>query len=59
MQAQVLIPLAASLAFGLAAATIAALFLVPAVYAILDDFELLGALEAEHDAADKPVPAKT
>ena len=38
MQAQILIPLAASLAFGLATATIAALFLVPAVYCVLADF---------------------
>ncbi len=49
LQAQILIPLAASLAFGLTAATLAALFLVPSVYAILDDFGRLGALEAEHD----------
>jgi multidrug efflux pump subunit AcrB len=47
LQAQILIPLAASLAFGLATATIAALFLVPAVYAILDDLGWLGALDAE------------
>ncbi|NEV63471.1 efflux RND transporter permease subunit [Thiorhodococcus minor] len=49
LQAQILIPLAASLAFGLVTATIAALFLVPAVYVILDDFGALGALEAEAD----------
>jgi multidrug efflux pump subunit AcrB len=49
LQAQILIPLAASLAFGLATATIAALFLVPAVYAILNDFGWLGALEAEKE----------
>jgi len=49
LQAQILIPLAASLAFGLAAATLAALFLVPAVYAILDDFGWLGALDSVDD----------
>ena len=49
LQAQILIPLATSLAFGLATATIAALFLVPTVYAILDDLNLLGAVEEEHD----------
>jgi multidrug efflux pump subunit AcrB len=49
LQAQVLIPLATSLAFGLATATIAALFLVPAVYAILDDLGWLGALDQEPD----------
>lgn len=47
LQAQILIPLAASLAFGLAAATVAALFLVPTVYVILDDLGWLGALHAE------------
>lgn len=40
LQAQVLIPLATSLAFGLATATILALFLVPSFYTILDDFRL-------------------
>lgn len=42
LQAQILIPLAASLAFGLSSATLAALFLVPVVYCILDDFNVLG-----------------
>nr|CRH05677.1 Conserved membrane protein of unknown function. Putative acriflavin resistance protein. Putative cation/multidrug efflux pump, Acr family [Candidatus Magnetococcus massalia] len=40
LQAQILIPLATSLAFGLSVATLAALFVVPAVYCILDDFLL-------------------
>ncbi len=40
LQAQVLIPLVTSLGFGLAAATFQVLFLVPALYAILDDFGL-------------------
>lgn len=39
LQAQILIPLATSLAFGLATATIIALFLVPSIYCILDDFK--------------------
>jgi len=42
LQAQILIPLATSLAFGLTSATLTALFLVPAVYCILDDFGVLG-----------------
>ena len=42
LQAQILIPMAASLAFGLTSATLTALFLVPAIYCILDDFNLLG-----------------
>ena len=42
LQAQILIPLATSLAFGLLAATLFALFLVPAIFCILDDFKVLG-----------------
>jgi multidrug efflux pump subunit AcrB len=38
LQAQVLIPLVTSLAFGLLATTVLVLFIVPAVYTILDDF---------------------
>ncbi len=37
LQAQVLIPLVTSLAFGLMATTVLVLFIVPAVYTILDD----------------------
>ena len=40
LQAQILIPLVASLAFGLMATTVLVLFLVPAMYAIFDDFGL-------------------
>ena len=45
LQAQILIPLAASLAFGLMSATLIALFLVPAIYCILDDFNALGEID--------------
>ncbi|MEW8063184.1 MAG: efflux RND transporter permease subunit, partial [Candidatus Thiodiazotropha sp.] len=55
LQAQILIPLAASIAFGLTAATLVALFLVPAVYCILDDFNLLGKL---HDESDEEISGK-
>ena len=40
LQAQVLIPLAVSIAFGLLASTILVLFVVPCLYAILADFGL-------------------
>lgn len=40
LQAQVLVPLVTSLAFGLMASTLLVLFVVPAIYAILDDFGL-------------------
>jgi len=45
LQAQILIPLAASIAFGLMSATLIALFLVPAIYCILDDFNVLGEID--------------
>jgi len=38
LQAQILIPLVTSLSFGLLVSTVLVLFLVPAVYAIFDDF---------------------
>ena len=40
LQAQILIPLVTSLAFGLMATTVLVLFLVPAIYSILEDFGL-------------------
>ncbi len=40
LQAQILIPLVTSLAFGLMASTLLVLFVVPAIYSILDDFGL-------------------
>ncbi len=40
LQAQILIPLVTSLAFGLMAATFLVLLVVPSIYAILDDFGL-------------------
>ena len=40
LQAQVLVPLVTSLAFGLLASTFLVLFLVPSVYSILDDMGL-------------------
>jgi multidrug efflux pump subunit AcrB len=50
LQAQVLIPLVVSLAFGLLATTVSILFVVPSFYVILDDLKL-----TEHHRA-KPVP---
>ena len=52
LQAQILIPLAASIAFGLLTATLIALFLVPAIYCILDDFNALGEID-NHKNGDK------
>ncbi|MCU7914611.1 MAG: efflux RND transporter permease subunit [Candidatus Thiodiazotropha sp. (ex Gloverina cf. vestifex)] len=58
LQAQILIPLAASIAFGLTAATLVALFLVPSVYCILDDFNLLGKLHDETDEEEIVLPSQ-
>jgi len=52
LQAQILIPLAASLAFGLTSATLTALLLVPVIYCILNDFDLLGEVEISNDKPD-------
>ncbi|MHC4408129.1 MAG: efflux RND transporter permease subunit [Planctomycetota bacterium] len=41
LQAQILIPLAASIVFGLMASTVLVLFVVPSVYVILGDLKLL------------------
>ncbi len=40
LQAQILIPLVTSVAFGLTASSLVVLFVLPAIYAILDDFGL-------------------
>jgi multidrug efflux pump subunit AcrB len=39
LQAQIVIPMAASLAFGILFATVITLFLIPSLYLILDDFK--------------------
>ena len=58
VQAQVMKPLVVSLGFGLAAATFQVLFLVPALYAILDDFGLTEKVgPAAPGGDDEPTPA--
>lgn len=47
LQAQILIPLAASIVFGLMASTLLVLLIIPACYTILGDLRLVGAI-AEH-----------
>lgn len=47
LQAQVLIPLATSIAGGLAASTILVLFVIPCLYAVLDDFGWTAPAEQE------------
>ncbi|MCF8481011.1 MAG: efflux RND transporter permease subunit [Rhodospirillum sp.] len=54
LQAQVLIPLATSLAFGLTVSTFLALILVPAFYVLLADWKVIG-----RDLADPAPPANS
>ncbi len=54
LQAQVLIPLAASLVFGLIATTLLVLFVVPTLFSVLDDFGLVREGQA---GADKESPS--
>lgn len=54
LQAQVLIPLVASLAFGLMATTLSILFVVPAFYVILDDFGLTEKVTVEDGSVIEP-----
>ena len=56
LQAQVLVPLVTSLAFGLLAATFLVLIMLPAAYAILHDFGLTS-LAREKKEAEEAVPA--
>ncbi len=53
LQAQILIPLVASLVFGLLASGLIVLFVLPAIYSILDDLGL-SALARERKEAEKP-----
>jgi multidrug efflux pump subunit AcrB len=55
LQAQVLVPLVTSLAFGLMASTVLVLIVVPALYAILHDFGL-SILSREASATQVPAP---
>ena len=58
MQAKFLIPMAVSLAFGILFATLITLFLVPAVYMIMDDIRKLGCRIFRIPADETgPVPA--
>ena len=52
LQAQVLIPLATSIVFGIATSTLLVLFVLPCLYSILEDFGV-----AKPDS-HQPLPAK-
>ncbi len=57
LQAQVLVPLVTSIAFGLMASTILVLIVIPSAYAILHDFGLSTVSREETPEADAPVAA--
>ena len=57
LQAQVLIPLVTSLVFGILAATVLILVVLPALYAILSDFGLTTVAKEAEEAKTKPQPA--
>ncbi|AZZ90721.1 efflux RND transporter permease subunit [Hahella sp. KA22] len=60
LQAQILIPLATSIVFGVGASTLLVLFVIPCVYTILEDFGLtravVGEPEEEFAPAQHPPP---
>lgn len=56
LQAQVLKPLAVSLVFGLTATTLLVLFIVPAIFTVLDDLGLID--ESQERAAAPATPAQ-
>jgi multidrug efflux pump subunit AcrB len=54
LQAQVVIPMAISLAFGILFATVITLLLIPALYMILDDFKQLFKRKKSIDSSALP-----
>jgi multidrug efflux pump subunit AcrB len=49
VQAQFVLPMAVSLAFGIVFATVISLLVVPCLYLVLDDFRLINKAESEPD----------
>lgn len=61
LQAQILIPLATSIVFGIAMSTLLVLFVIPGLYTILEDFGLAkasGDKSQTTDAGHDPLPAQ-
>ncbi|MFP4269369.1 MAG: efflux RND transporter permease subunit [Alphaproteobacteria bacterium] len=58
LQAQVLIPLVTSLAFGLLASTVLVLIVIPCAFAVLHDFGLATTARRPPDAAPSPLPTE-
>ncbi|MEM6354456.1 MAG: hypothetical protein AAF844_02085 [Pseudomonadota bacterium] len=55
LQAQPLIPMIVSIAFGMVATTLLILLVVPAFYAALDDLDVAAASPAHDGAAKHPM----
>jgi multidrug efflux pump subunit AcrB len=53
-QAQILIPLATSIVFGIATSTLLVLFVIPCLYCVLDDFGVAKTPESETEAELEP-----
>jgi len=51
-QAQILIPLATSIVFGIATSTLLVIFVIPCLYCVLEDFGLAKAKVTEHQAKE-------
>ncbi len=58
LQAQVLIPLAVSIAFGLMASTVLVLLVIPCFYLVLEDFGLTARIGAGHEPIDESSAAQ-
>lgn len=55
-QAQILIPLATSIVFGIATSTLLVLFVIPCLYCVLDDFGVAKTSESESELESEPDP---
>ncbi len=53
LQAQILIPLAISIVFGLIASTLLVLLVIPCLYVVLDDFGLTARIDRDDDPNDE------
>ena len=59
LQAQILIPLATSIVFGIATSTLLVLFVLPCLYTILEDFGLAKSTAASADKSTENSPLET
>ncbi|PCI60415.1 MAG: acriflavin resistance protein [Gammaproteobacteria bacterium] len=55
-QAQIIIPLATSIVFGIATSTLLVIFVIPSLYTILEDFGLTRVINSESDKLEENKP---